>query len=134
MWAKKPKGGPRLLRRSSTHRNIGNSGRTSTIVDDTDEEDFDADEAALDMRRVNSIGYLNEEEIAKKKEMDEHVANYVSDQLQLIRSNDSASATNVEDEVAAQMDGTNELEVQSFTPPDEQENGQNGQNGRPHHH
>ncbi|QDS73997.1 hypothetical protein FKW77_008685 [Venturia effusa] len=128
VWAKKARGAPRLLRRSSTTRNIGNSGRTSTIADDTDEEDFDADEAALNMRRVNSIGYLNDDEIAKKKEMDEHVASYVSDQLQRLKSNDSASAVDAEDEMAAQMDGTNEFEVQSNTPPEKQdrENGQNG--------
>lgn len=95
------------------------------MADDTDEEDFDADEAALNMRRVNSIGYLNEEEIAKKREMDEHVASYVSDQLQRLKSNDSASAV-AEDEMSAQMDGTNEFEVQSDTPPEQQENGQNG--------
>jgi hypothetical protein len=78
------------------------------------------------MRRVSSIGYLNDEEIAKKKEMDEHVANYVSDQLQRMRSNDSASAIDAEDEMAAQIDGTSEYEVQSLTPPDQQKNGQNG--------
>lgn len=81
------------------------------------------------MRRVNSIGYLNKEEIAKKKEMDEHVASYVSDQLQRLRSNDSTSAVDAEDEMAAQMDGTNEFEVQSNTPPEQQNHGQNG-----HHH
>jgi hypothetical protein len=130
IWSKKAKGGPRPLRRSSTTRNIGNSGRTSIIADDTDDEDFDADEAALNMRRVSSIGYLNEEDIAKKKEMDEHVANYVSDQLQRMRSNDSTSAVNAEDEMTAQMDGTNEFEVQSNTPPGE--HNQNGTNGHGH--
>jgi hypothetical protein len=131
IWSKKAKGGPRPLRRSSTTRNIGNSGRTSTIADDTDDEDFDADEAALNMRRVSSIGYLNDEDIAKKKEMDEHVANYVSDQLQRIRSNDSASAVEAEDEMAAQIDGTSEYEVQSNTPPEKQKQ-QNGSNGHGH--
>lgn len=76
------------------------------------------------MRRVNSIGYLNEEEIAKKKEMDEHVASYVSDQLERLRSNESTSVA--EDEMSAQMDGTNEFEVQSDTPPDQQEHGDDG--------
>lgn len=78
------------------------------------------------MRRVSSIGYLNEEDIAKKKEMDEHIAHYVSDQLQRMKSHDSNSAIDAEDEMAAQMDGTNEYEVQSNTPPGRQQHGSNG--------
>jgi hypothetical protein len=49
--------------------------------------------------------------------MDKHVAAYVSDQLERMRSNDSASAMAMEDEVEVDnevgVDGTSEWEVQS---------------------
>jgi hypothetical protein len=45
--------------------------------------------------------------------MDRHVAHYVSDQLQRMRSNDSATASAIEDELTMGNDGTSEFEVWS---------------------
>jgi len=70
-------------------------------------------------RRVNSIGYPDEEALKIKEQLDQHVANYVADQLHRLRTNDSASANGMKDEIEAQIDGaydwerTSEWEVQS---------------------
>lgn len=61
---------PHHLRRSSTARSIGHRS------DWADEDDH------TPLNRVNSIGYLNAEDIQRKSEMDQHVAHYVSEQLQ----------------------------------------------------
>jgi hypothetical protein len=45
--------------------------------------------------------------------MDRHVAHYVSDQLERMRSNDSTSVSAIEDEIATGLDGTSEFEVTS---------------------
>lgn len=70
---------PSNLRRSST-RSIGfrSDWETSTNNDD--------DEATTPIKRTNSIGYLNAEALQRKLEMDEHVANYVSDQLRRVKT------------------------------------------------
>jgi hypothetical protein len=108
IFSKQKKGGPRPLRRSSTTRNLGN-GQIN------DEED----DGVVDFRRVNSVGYLDEEALKRKAEVDQHVANYVADQLRRMHTNDSASANDMQDEIEAQLDGahdweyTSEWEVQS---------------------
>lgn len=94
VWSKAKKGGPRPLRRSSTHRNLGN-GQSANGDDD---EDFD-------LRRANSVGWLSEEDLKAKAETDDRVAHYVSNKLERIRTNDSANAEDMEDEIEAQYDG-----------------------------
>ena len=90
------------LRRSSTHRNLGFGGASSN-GDHThgDDEDFD-------LRRANSVGWLSEEDLKKKAEVDSRVASYVSDQLERMRSNDSANANAIEDEIETKFDGADE--------------------------
>jgi len=102
MWSKTKKGGPRPLRRSSTHRNIGFGAASSNgdYANGEHDEEFD-------LRRANSVGWLSEEDLKKKAEVDSRVAHYVSDQLERMRSNDSANTTAIEDEIEAQLDGEN---------------------------
>ena len=112
MWSRSKRGGPRPLRRSSTSRNIGNA--VSSNGDHTNgDHDDDEDGSYYDIRRANSVGLLDEEAIKQKAEMDQHVANYVSDQLKRMRSNDSGSAYAIDDEIEAKYDGTSEYSVQS---------------------
>lgn len=107
IWAKgKKEKGPRPLRRSSTTRNIGNGESANGNVHPT-----------YSHNRANSVGYFDDAALAEKAEMDRHVASYVSDQLQRMRSNDSASAMAMEDEVEVDhetvSDGDSEFEVHS---------------------
>lgn len=51
----------------------------------------------------SAAGADTEEQEKRRKEADLHVANYVSDQLERIRSNESAAV--YEDEFEAQLDG-----------------------------
>jgi hypothetical protein len=84
---------PHHLRRSSTARSIGHRS------DWTDEDD---DRTPLN--RVNSIGYLNAEDIQRKSEIDQHVAHYVSDQLQRLKTHEDDA--NVDGgELEATLDG-----------------------------
>lgn len=75
---------PHHLRRSSTSRSIG--FRTDNW-DKTSHDDEEPERGGLN--RTNSVGYLNEEALKQKQEMDSHVANYVSDQLSRIKSGES---------------------------------------------
>lgn len=102
IWSKTKKGGPRPLRRSSTHRNIGFGGASSN--GDHTNSDHGED---FDLRRASSVGWLSEEDLRKKAEVDSRVANYVSDQLERMRSNDSANINAIEDEIEATLDGAN---------------------------
>ena len=74
---------PHHLRRSSTSRSIGfrSDWETSTNGEEEPEK--------ATLNRTNSVGYLNADALKQKQEMDEHVANYVSDQLSRIKSGDS---------------------------------------------
>jgi hypothetical protein len=103
IWSKTKKGGPRPLRRSSTHRNLGFSGVSSN----GDYANGDHDEALsdFDLRRASSVGWLSEEDLRKKAEVDSRVASFVNDQLQRMRSNDSAGADAMEDEIETSFDG-----------------------------
>lgn len=72
---------PHHFRRSSTSRSIGfrSDWETST----------NGDEDATPLNRSNSIGFLDEEELKRKAEIDQHVAHYVSDQLARVKSGGS---------------------------------------------
>lgn len=103
------------LRRSSTSRSIGNrSSLNSTNGDayssagdaysgygETEGDDSIPDESAA--TEGSAGGYMNEKDLKERQEADEHVANYVADQLERVRSHGSASA--VHDEFEASLDG-----------------------------
>lgn len=94
---KKPKK-PFHLRRSSTSRSIGMRSDWET--------EGDGDETPpYNLIRNNSIGYLDEEALKRKAEVDEKVAQYVSDQLQRMRTHDSVSTN--DDELEAHVNGSN---------------------------
>jgi hypothetical protein len=94
---------PQHLRRSSTNRSIGFRSDWDTSTNG------DPDEAFASINRVNSVGYLDEEGLKRKVEMDKHVAHYINDQLERMKSNDSASVNY--DEFEAQLDGPDDQEV-----------------------
>ena len=93
---------PHHLRRSSTTRSIGfrSDWETSTNGDETEPE-------RASLNRTNSIGYLNADALRQKAEMDQHVANYVSDQLTRIKSGESDGIDGGEFE--ASLDGALEM-------------------------
>lgn len=93
---------PHHLRRSSTSRSIG---FRSDWEGSANGDDIDHDRAALN--RTNSIGYLDEDSLRRKQEMDEHVAHYVSDQLSRLKSGDSNEFDSGEFE--ATLDGALEM-------------------------
>ena len=88
--SKPANGKPHHFRRSSTNRSIGNRSSVGSL--NGDDEDTGT--------RANSVAIVDDEE---KAEADKHVANYVGDQLERIRSNESAVV--YEDEFEAQLDG-----------------------------
>ncbi|MCJ1413301.1 hypothetical protein MMC19_007406 [Ptychographa xylographoides] len=92
---KPPNGKPHHFRRSSTNRSIGNRSSFTTSVNGDEEEEARASVAAMTLSNGD-----NEKE---KNEADEHIAKHVQDQLERIRSNESAVA--YEDEFEAQLDG-----------------------------
>lgn len=101
--AGKPKK-PHHLHRSSNSRSIGvrSDWETST----------NGDEEVPPLNRSNSIGYLDAEAIKRKAEMDEHVANYVNDQLARVRSGDSADVDCGEFETS--LDGTKDKRTNDY--------------------
>lgn len=94
---------PQHLRRSSTTRSIGFRSDWDTSTNG------DPDEASSPINRINSVGYLDEESLKRKVEVDKHVAHYINDQLERMKSNDSASVNY--DEFEAQLDGLDDREV-----------------------
>lgn len=85
-------GKPHHFRRSSTHRSIGKrSSFTSSANGEGDEAKSVANSA------------LEDEYSSERRAADEHVVSYVTDQLERIRSNESAPTT-YEDEFEAQLD------------------------------
>jgi hypothetical protein len=82
---------PHHFRRSSTYRSIGKRSSFASSANG------DEDEA-----RSMANSALNEERNEEKKEADQHVASYVSERLERIRTDDSATA--YEDEFEAQLD------------------------------
>jgi len=125
MFTKSKRGNkPFALRRSSTAgRSMSWGNRSASSVGGHDDDADENDEATVEpsngeangdeddedfkqkVKRRNSIGYLSEEELQKKKEIDAKVADYVSDQLERMKSNDSISAGQMKDEIEAQLDG-----------------------------
>lgn len=91
------------LRRSSTTRSIGFRSDWDTSTHG------DPDEAFSLINRTNSVGYLDEESLKQKTEVDKHVAHYVNDQLERMKSNNSASVNH--DEFEAQLDELDDREV-----------------------
>lgn len=92
-----------MLRRSSTTRNLGGH--------QTDDDD---DEGSFDMRRISSVGILDDEEIKKKAEQDRHVADYVAERLRRLNTNGNAMGTEaIEDEVETTTNGNSEFAVYS---------------------
>lgn len=84
------------LRRSSTARSIGYRSDWG--------ESTNGDDDVATLNRSNSIGFLDEEALKEKAKTDDHVANYVRDQLERIRSNESADIDSGEFETS--LDGT----------------------------
>jgi len=81
------------FRRSSTARSMGARS------------DFDSVNGDEDIRSVgNSVEPEDPERARERREADEHTAAYVSEQLQRVRSNQSADYENG-DEFEAQLDG-----------------------------
>jgi hypothetical protein len=87
---------PHHLRRSSTARSIGQ--RSDWATETAGEED------ATPRARLNSIGYLNQEDIERKSAIDKHVAHYVSDQLQRLQMKEHKSHPD-KVELEASLDG-----------------------------
>jgi len=83
---------PHHIRRSSTSRSIGHRSSFNTT--------FNGDNA---ISHGNSVGVEDHEQERSRSEANDHVANYVADQLERIRSNESAAV--YEDEFEAQLDG-----------------------------
>jgi hypothetical protein len=58
------------------------------------------------IQRANSIGYLDADALKRKAEIDEHVANYVSGQMEKVLKGESSTAD--ADELETQADNSNE--------------------------
>jgi hypothetical protein len=91
-----PKSSKPSLRRSSTSRSIGARSDFNASVNGDDED------RACSMR--NSVATDNPERERERNEANVHVAQYVSERLERVRSRDSAVFEN-EDEYEAQLDG-----------------------------
>jgi hypothetical protein len=90
---------PMNIRRSSTTRSIGyRSDYASTNGDDDDD-----DEVNNPIKRSNSIGVLDEEALKERAKVDQHVAHYISDQLERVKSGDSGDVDGGEFETS--LDG-----------------------------
>lgn len=87
---------PSHLRRSSTSRSIGFRSDWETSTNGDDEP--------TPLNRTNSIGYLDAEALKQKAEMDQHTFSYISEQLEKVKSGDSADVDSGEFE--ATLDGT----------------------------
>lgn len=88
-----------ILRRSSTNRSIGNRSDFHGSIED---------EAELNELRspTNSVGadHFDREREKERHEADVHTANYVSNELQRVRSNDDRLFEINVDEFEAQLD------------------------------
>lgn len=90
---------PSNLRRSSTTRSIGFRSDYETSIDGDDED------PASPARRKNSIGYLDEDAIKKRKEIEEKFSHYVSGQLERVKT---GMADYEPDEFETSVDGVDE--------------------------
>ncbi len=80
-----------LIRRSSTSRSIENRESYNTSIKEDDPDGLAIDSVADTDNRER-----------RRSEANQHVANYVNEQLELVRSNESMGA--YEDEFEAQLD------------------------------
>lgn len=86
------KDGPRQLRRSSTSRNLGGAG------------DDETQDARVRLQRANSVGQFDEDTLKEKSEQNGHVAAYVTNRLERLRTSDT-TAGDYGDEIETQLDG-----------------------------
>jgi len=86
------------MRRSSTTRSLG--ARSDFDVSRNGDDDEDDDAASVG----NSVDTENPERERERNEADSHVAHYVAEQLQRVRSHQSADAFEMGDEFEAQLD------------------------------
>ena len=86
------------IRRSSTSRSIGNRSSFGTSVNGDK-----PNESAVDGTGSAADGEEGEERERRRSVANQHVANYVNDQLERVRSNESVAT--YEDEFEAQLDG-----------------------------
>jgi len=91
-----PKSSKPSLRRSSTSRSIGARSDFDASINGDDEDGVRS--------MGNSVATDNPERERERNEANAHVAQYVSEQLERIRSRDSTVFEN-EDEYEAQLDG-----------------------------
>ncbi len=92
--AKSDKSPYHTMRRSSTARSIGARSDFDTSVNG---------DAPLSIG--NSVETETAEKIREREEADVHTANYVSEQLERVRSNQSTADYETGDEFEAQLDG-----------------------------
>ena len=93
--AKPANGKADRIRRSSTNRSIGNRSSFNTSVNG--DHDYNGSVGN------SSVAIDDDEQEKERDEANQHVATYVTDQLERIRSNDSVAV--YEDEFEAQLDG-----------------------------
>jgi hypothetical protein len=92
-----PRTGKPALRRSSTSRSIGARSDFDAPLNGGDDEE--------EIRSMgNSVATDNPDRERERNEANAHVAQYVSEQLERVRSRDSTTFEN-EDEYEAQLDG-----------------------------
>lgn len=96
---------PSLLRRSSTTRSIGNRSDFKSSIGDgvTEDDNFDAETLTL-RSPTNSVGPDHVERERERIEADAHTAHYISNQLELVKSDDERHFENNVDEFEAQLD------------------------------
>jgi len=82
------------------------NGDTASLTSDAYSTADEYEDAVHDDRVLDApaIGYPDAEEMRRRQEADQHVANYVQDQLERVRSNGSASSA-PHDEIMAGLDG-----------------------------
>jgi hypothetical protein len=88
---------PAHIRRSSTTRSIG----ARSDYDISTNGDLEDDVRSLG----NSVGPDHLQREHERQEANAHIATYVTEQLEKVRSNDSLAFDNNEDEYEAQLDG-----------------------------
>lgn len=60
------------------------------------------------VKRINSIGYLDEESLQRQKEQNSEVAHYVSERLQRMRTDEDFGRRELRDEIEAHLDGSSD--------------------------
>jgi hypothetical protein len=84
---------------------------TASNIEEEDEED---DNESIEMarkyrlKRLNSVGGWDDDALKEKAEVDEHLANFVTGQMERIRTGDSSLAHDMEDEVESTANGNDD--------------------------